>query len=46
MGNVPVSSAILIGIAAGAALLLGGLVGLVKVLSLLEPDEDDLVPDD
>jgi hypothetical protein len=46
MGNVPAPTAILIGIAAGGAILLGGLIGIMRVVSWLESDEDDLVPDD
>jgi hypothetical protein len=46
MENVPVWSAVVIGVAVGGVILLAALVAMVRVLSWLEFDEDDAVPED
>jgi len=46
MGSASVLSALAIGGGAGGRILLRGLVAIVRVLSWLEADEDDLILDD
>lgn len=46
MASVPILSAVAIGAGIGVVILAGALIAVVRVLSWLEVDEGDAIPDD